>query len=64
VSWSGCSRKGTISTSFVPLPGRPGAVKMAMGAGMPLIPGAVWGTQRIFTKGRKPTVRQGAPRSS
>ncbi|MCC5947431.1 MAG: 1-acyl-sn-glycerol-3-phosphate acyltransferase [Nitriliruptoraceae bacterium] len=45
--------EGTISTSFVPLAGRPGAVRMAMDAEVPLIPGAVWGTQRIFTKGRK-----------
>lgn len=45
--------EGTISTSFVPLDGRPGAVRMAMGAGVPLIPGVVWGSQRIFTKGRK-----------
>jgi 1-acyl-sn-glycerol-3-phosphate acyltransferase len=46
--------EGTISRSFVPLPGRPGAVRMAMQSKVPLIPGAVWGTQRIFTKGRKP----------
>ncbi|MFA9430638.1 lysophospholipid acyltransferase family protein [Egicoccus sp. AB-alg2] len=46
--------EGTISRSFVPLAGRPGAVRMAMEAGVPLIPGAVWGTQRVFTKGRKP----------
>jgi 1-acyl-sn-glycerol-3-phosphate acyltransferase len=45
--------EGTISTSFVPLAGRPGAARMAMEAGVPLIPGAVWGSQRIFTKGRK-----------
>lgn len=45
--------EGTISTSFVPLAGRPGAVKMAMDAEVPLIPGAVWGSQRIFTKGRR-----------
>jgi 1-acyl-sn-glycerol-3-phosphate acyltransferase len=51
--------EGTISRSFVPLPGRPGAAKMAMGAGAPLIPGAVWGSQRISTKGRKP---KAAPR--
>jgi 1-acyl-sn-glycerol-3-phosphate acyltransferase len=51
--------EGTISRSFVPLPGRQGAVRMAMGAGVPLIPGAVWGTQRIYTKGRKPTVTRG-----
>ncbi|MEX1163350.1 MAG: lysophospholipid acyltransferase family protein [Nitriliruptor sp.] len=47
--------EGTISRSFVPLPGRPGAVRMAVGSGVPLIPGAVWGTQRIYTKGRKPS---------
>jgi 1-acyl-sn-glycerol-3-phosphate acyltransferase len=51
--------EGTISRSFVPLPGRPGAAKMAIDAGAPLIPGAVWGSQRISTKGRKP---QAAPR--
>ncbi len=43
--------EGTISRSFVPLPGRPGAARMAMEAGAPLIPGAIWGTQRILTKG-------------
>jgi len=52
--------EGTISRSFVPLPGRPGAAKMAMDAGVPLIPGAVWGSQRISTKGRKP---RAAPRT-
>jgi 1-acyl-sn-glycerol-3-phosphate acyltransferase len=51
--------EGTISRSFVPLAGRPGAARMAMGAGVPLIPGAVWGTQRIYTKGRKPTAAFG-----
>jgi 1-acyl-sn-glycerol-3-phosphate acyltransferase len=52
--------EGTISRSFVPLAGRPGAVRMAMDAGVPLIPGAVWGTQRISTKGRKPALTRGA----
>jgi 1-acyl-sn-glycerol-3-phosphate acyltransferase len=51
--------EGTISRSFVPLPGRPGAAKMAVESGVPLIPGAVWGTQRISTKGRKPTAAVG-----
>jgi 1-acyl-sn-glycerol-3-phosphate acyltransferase len=45
--------EGTISRSFVPLAGRPGAARMAMAAGVPLIPGAIWGSQRIFTKGRR-----------
>ncbi|MFA9446641.1 lysophospholipid acyltransferase family protein [Egicoccus sp. AB-alg6-2] len=51
--------EGTVSRSFMPLAGRPGAVKMAMDAGVPLVPAAVWGTQRIFTKGRKPTPARG-----
>lgn len=46
--------EGTISRSFVPLPGKTGAVRMAMAAGVPLIPGAVWGGQRCITKGHKP----------
>jgi 1-acyl-sn-glycerol-3-phosphate acyltransferase len=44
--------EGTISRSYVPLAGRPGAARMAIDAGAPLVPGAVWGSQRIFTKGR------------
>lgn len=44
--------EGTISPSFVPLAGRPGAARMAMDARVPLVPGAIWGSQRIFTKGR------------
>lgn len=44
--------EGTISRSFVPAAGKTGAARMAMTAGVPLIPGAVWGTQRILTKGR------------
>jgi 1-acyl-sn-glycerol-3-phosphate acyltransferase len=44
--------EGTISRSFVPREGKTGAARMAMGAGVPMVPGAVWGTQRILTKGR------------
>lgn len=44
--------ESTISRSFVPAAGKTGAARMAMDAGAPLIPGAVWGTQRILTKGR------------
>jgi 1-acyl-sn-glycerol-3-phosphate acyltransferase len=51
--------EGTISRSFLPLQGRPGAARMAMTAGVPLIPGAVWGSQRIFTKGRSFTPSPG-----
>ncbi|MGH3665347.1 MAG: lysophospholipid acyltransferase family protein [Egibacteraceae bacterium] len=44
--------EGTISRSFVPAAGKSGAARMAMGARVPLVPGAVWGSQRILTKGR------------
>ena len=51
--------EGTISRSFVPRTGKTGAARMAMGAGAPLIPGAVWGTQRILTKGRPRNYERG-----
>jgi 1-acyl-sn-glycerol-3-phosphate acyltransferase len=44
--------EATISRSFVPLPGKSGTVRMAQRAGVPIVPGAVWGSQRLFTKGR------------
>lgn len=50
--------EGTISRSFVPARGKSGAARMAMEAGAPLIPGAVWGSQRIMTKGRKNNFRR------
>jgi 1-acyl-sn-glycerol-3-phosphate acyltransferase len=51
--------ESTISPSFVPMQGKTGAVRMAMTAGVPLIPVAVWGSQRILTKGRKPNPQRG-----
>ncbi len=45
--------ESTISRSFVPATGKTGAARMAMLAAVPLIPGVVWGTQRILTKGRR-----------
>ena len=44
--------EATISRSFVPLPGKTGTVRMAQRAGVPIIPAAIWGSQRIWTKGR------------
>jgi 1-acyl-sn-glycerol-3-phosphate acyltransferase len=44
--------EGTISRSFVPAEGKTGAARIAIETGAPLIPGVVWGTQRILTKGR------------
>ncbi|MDA2963385.1 MAG: lysophospholipid acyltransferase family protein [Actinomycetota bacterium] len=45
--------EGTISTSFEIKGLKSGAVRLAMGAGVPLIPTIVWGSQRIWTKGLK-----------
>ena len=44
--------ESTISRSFVPKEGKSGAARMAMLAGAPLVPAAVWGSQRILTKDR------------
>ena len=44
--------ESTISPSFVPRRGKTGSARMAQTVGAPLIPAAVWGTQRILTKGR------------
>ena len=51
--------EATISRSFVPTPGKSGAARMAMEAGVPLIPGAVWGSQRLLTKGRPRNLQRG-----
>jgi 1-acyl-sn-glycerol-3-phosphate acyltransferase len=44
--------EATISTSFVPKEFKGGSVRMAAAAGVPLVPMALWGTQRLWTKGR------------
>ncbi|MGW0736453.1 lysophospholipid acyltransferase family protein [Streptomyces sp. NPDC002851] len=44
--------EATISTSFTLKSFKSGAVRMAQEAGVPLIPVALWGTQRLWTKGR------------
>lgn len=46
--------ESTISRSFVPLPGKTGTVRMAQQAGVPIVPAAIWGSQRLYTKGRSP----------
>lgn len=53
--------EGTISKSFVPGRGKTGAARLAMAAGVPLIPGAVWGSQRLLTKGRPRNFQRGVP---
>jgi len=44
--------EATISRSFTVKPIKSGAVRMAAEAGVPLIPMTVWGSQRLWTKGR------------
>lgn len=45
--------EATISQSFTVKEIKNGAVRMAASSGVPLIPMALWGTQRLWTKGRK-----------
>jgi 1-acyl-sn-glycerol-3-phosphate acyltransferase len=53
--------ESTISRSFVPRPLKSGAARMALEAGVPLIPVVVWGGQRVWTVGRRPTLRRRVP---
>lgn len=53
--------ESTISRSFVPREGKSGAARMAMLAGAPLVPGAVWGSQRILTKDRPKNFQRDIP---
>ncbi|HEX2029748.1 MAG TPA: lysophospholipid acyltransferase family protein [Nitriliruptorales bacterium] len=51
--------EGTISPSFVPRAGKSGAARMAMAVDAPLIPAAVWGSQRLLTKWRQRNLQRG-----
>jgi 1-acyl-sn-glycerol-3-phosphate acyltransferase len=53
--------EATISRSFIPREGKSGAARMAMEAGAPLVPGAVWGSQRILTKDRPKNYERNIP---
>ncbi len=44
--------EATISRSFEVKAIKSGAVRLAGAAGVPLVPLAIWGTQRLWTKGR------------
>jgi len=50
--------EGTVSTSFEIKELKSGAVRLAMGAGVPIIPTIVWGSQRIWTKGVKRNLKR------
>jgi 1-acyl-sn-glycerol-3-phosphate acyltransferase len=45
--------EATISQSFVVKEFKTGSARMAAVTGVPLVPVALWGTQRLWTKGRK-----------
>ncbi len=51
--------EATISRSFTLKDFKSGAARMAMDAGVPIIPMAIWGGQRIYTKARKPEFGRG-----
>ena len=48
----GLHPEGTINPSFLPVRGRSGAVRLARLTGAPIVPAAVWGSQRLLTKWR------------
>jgi len=50
--------EGTISTSFEIKGLKSGAVRLAIGAGVPVVPTIVWGGQRVYTKGIKPSFKR------
>jgi 1-acyl-sn-glycerol-3-phosphate acyltransferase len=47
-----------VSRSFELLPFKTGAVRLAAEAGVPLVPVTVWGSHRIYTRGRRPRLRE------
>lgn len=53
--------EATISPSFVPRRGKTGTVRAAWETGAPIIPVAVWGTQRILTKWRPRNFKRNIP---
>jgi 1-acyl-sn-glycerol-3-phosphate acyltransferase len=50
--------EATISRSFTIKDMKGGAVRMASAADVPLVPMAVWGAQRLWTKGRPRTLKR------
>ena len=53
--------EATISSSFTVKELKAGAARMAVDAGVPIIPAAVWGGHRIATKGHAVVLRRGVP---
>ena len=57
----GSSRRPGSSTSYTVRALMPGAVALAQATGVPVVPMAVWGTQRILTAGRPLDLTRGRP---
>jgi 1-acyl-sn-glycerol-3-phosphate acyltransferase len=55
----GVHPEGTISPSFVPRRAKSGTIRLAEAAGVPIVPVALWGSQRLITKWRKPRPPRG-----
>jgi 1-acyl-sn-glycerol-3-phosphate acyltransferase len=53
--------EATISESYDLKDFKTGAARMAMEADVPLLPLVLWGSQRIYTKGRKRDLTRGTP---
>ena len=53
--------EATISQSYELKEFKTGAARLAMEAGVPLLPCVIWGSQRVFTKGRPKDLRRGTP---
>ncbi len=53
--------EATISESFELKEFKTGAVRMAREAGVPLLPTVLWGSQRVWTKGRSRDLTRGTP---
>jgi 1-acyl-sn-glycerol-3-phosphate acyltransferase len=53
--------EATISSSFTVKELKAGAARMAVDAGVPIVPAAVWGGHRLATKHHKVQLRRGVP---
>jgi len=53
--------EATISLSFELKDFKTGAARMAQEAGVPLLPCVIWGSQRVYTKGRRKDLTRGTP---
>ena len=54
----GIFAEGTISKSFEIKELKTGAVRLSAGSGAPILPTIIWGSQRIWTKGKKRNLKR------